>query len=768
MEVDTNDMDNSNYTLESNLKNTNNEKKRKREETKESKQIAEEKYIQDLQEQQYKRLMHLLNRSKFYSSYIVDKINNGLAKETNAKTSEEDNKENYNDGNMPSRLKGNKQVNKVKNHISKNVQEKIHNETSKLDLNEEEMLKDSEIKAKPIDNIETPRYFNGELRDYQKRGFQWLRVLYENGINGILGDEMGLGKTIQAIALLCHLIEKQQDGPYLLVVPLSTVPNWLIEFERFAPKLPVVLFHGPISERLAARREIKKKYPITLSFSTFPIVLTTFEVPLVEQHFLRSFNWRYIIVDEGQKIKNHQCKLVKVLKSFKSMNRLLMTGTPLQNNLAELWSLLNFLLPEIFDDLAVFESWFDAKHFERNEGTKKFLKLEAEKQVLSTLREILKPFMLRREKSEVCADVPPKKEIVIYAPLTELQHGLYKAVVTRDIDKLTKIESEKLQMLTSDGQRPKRKCVLNKSVDSIMKSAVANSLLAETNKSMNSNKGKYTKSTKMREEEQNLLQWKQYTDVTERNRDFLINIQVGSWTLYKKILNHPYMIHCPLGHDGLPKIDEQLVKASGKLLVLDTLLAKLKQRGHKVLLYSTWTQILDMIEDYLSLRDYKYVRLDGQTKLEARKEHVKQFNTDPETFLFLLSTRAGGVGLNLMGADTVIIYDPDWNPQADIQAMARCHRIGQTRPVVIYKLCAKGTIDEIIYNRAEAKRVLEKVVISTNMKKLSINNKSDLLALQRLLESKECQVIASENEVLTDEELNKLLDRSDMYIKQES
>lgn len=159
--------------------------------------------------------------------------------------------------------------------------------------------------------IETPKYFKGELRDYQKEGLQWLKVLYENGINGILADEMGLGKTVQVIALLCHLIEKRQGGPYLLVAPLSTLPNWMLEFEKFAPNLPIVLFHGTPEEKLILRSKIKYKYKITETYSTFPIVLTSFEVPLLESSFIKSLSWRYIIIDEGHRIKNHECQLIK-------------------------------------------------------------------------------------------------------------------------------------------------------------------------------------------------------------------------------------------------------------------------------------------------------------------------------------------------------------------------------------------------------------------------------------------------------------------------
>ncbi|KOC69329.1 Lymphoid-specific helicase [Habropoda laboriosa] len=560
--------------------------------------------------------------------------------------------------------------------------------------------------------IKTPIYFNGDLRDYQRKGLQWLKILYENGLNGILADEMGLGKTIQIIALLCHLIEKQQDGPYLLIAPLSTIPNWLLEFEKFAPKLPVVLFHGQQDERHIIKKKIKTGYKITNTYSTLPIVLTSFEMPIHEQKFIKSLNWRYIIIDEGHRIKNHECLLIKILKSCKSMSRLLLTGTPLQNNLAELWSLLNFLLPEIFDDLAVFESWFDAKELQHDEGTKNFLKLEQEKHVLSSLREILQPFMLRREKSDVCLDIPPKKELIVYAPLTELQHNLYKAVLNYDIARLSKSKEEQI-IYTEDGRRPMRKCVLkninNTITEGFKREMSPASSLWESDES--------TCST----DETILSTWKQFTNITEHNREFLLKMR---------------MVHK----------NEDIVRSSGKLLVLDSMLAKLKKQRHKVLLFSTMTKILDIIEDYLSLRNYKYVRLDGLTSLIERKENIKTFNTDPEVFMFLISTRAGGVGLNLVGADTVIMYDSDWNPQVDIQAMARCHRIGQTKPVMIYKLCTKGTLDEAIINRAKVKRVLEKMVISKHSQAVNVNSKTHLLELQRLLESKECQVMASDHE----------------------
>ncbi|XP_076670162.1 lymphoid-specific helicase [Andrena cerasifolii] len=750
------------------------QKKRKRQYDLESENKQKEKdeaYNRELQEQQYKRLMHLLNRSKFYASYIVNKINSNAEKDTSKGSKKGVKKSIATDENTPPQDTGKKKVPKnydIQDYITDDLRKKIDVKRNKLNLSDEdieqELINDSENGADEAtinDDFKAPKYFTGNLRDYQKDGFHWLKVLYENGINGILADEMGLGKTVQVIALLCHLIEKRQDGPYLIIAPLSTIPNWMMEFEKFAPQLPVVLLYGNRDERLIAQGEIRKKHKMPQNYSTQPIVLTSFEVPLFEKSFIKSQNWRYIIIDEGHRIKNYECILIQVLKACKSMNRLLLTGTPLQNNLAELWSLLNFLLPEIFHDLAVFESWFDAKQLDYDEGTKKMLKLEEEKNVLGTLREILKPFMLRREKTDVCLDIPPKKEVVVYAPLTKLQHDLYTAVLNREIHRLSKSDETTLIYPDVDGKRPKRSCVLRNIGNNNFERGMSPSNSGQENDdSSDTEVWKQTKPV----DKNNLLIWKQYTNINDRNRNFLVNIQMKHRVpMYKKIVNHPYLVYCPLDASGLPKIDEDLIKSSGKLMVLDAMLAKLKSQGHKVLLFSTMTLILDMIEDYLMLRDYGYVRLDGNIRLEDRKENIKRFNESSDIFLFLISTRAGGVGLNLAAADTVIIYDSDWNPQMDIQAMARCHRIGQNRPVVVYKLCTKGTIDEAIMARAESKRVLEKMVISKKIQGFNMNDKGTLIELRSFLESKECQVVASENEAFTEEELNKLIDRSDLY-----
>ncbi|XP_033224714.1 lymphoid-specific helicase-like [Belonocnema kinseyi] len=751
------------------------ERKRKREEEVALKQIADQEYDRELQEHRYKSLMHLLDQSQFYSNFIMKKIDDTA--DPKLEGAKKSGRPKANGNLLVSQQKSKKGAAKTK---KEDLREYVSDDLKKK-LQKKANLSDEEIEAALIDSSDDenvppeeenqpfvhPKYFHGILHEYQQEGLQWLKVLYENGLNGILADEMGLGKTVQVIALMSHLIEKNQAGPFLIIAPLSTIPNWLLEFERFAPDLPVVLFHGTADDRRAVYRTIKHKTTVG-SCRTQPIVLTTYEMPVMEKKFLRTQNWRYIVIDEGHRIKNHQCQLVQVLKSCKSMNRLLLTGTPLQNNLQELWSLLNFLLPEIFNDLEVFESWFDAKELQNEEGTKKFLKQEEEKRVLASLREILKPFMLRRVKDDVNLQIPAKKEVIVYAPITELQRDLYKAVLNRDIQVFTKVE-ESLILEDVNGSRPKRRCVLNNSrgFNDSACDFPPSSPSTSSPSPLRGDEDSEDKDWKVNAtyDNKNLNKWKEYTTITESTCEYLVRMKFGNKSmLYKKIVSHPYLVYCPMDYSGLPKIDEDLVKASGKLLVLDKLLEKLKASGHKVLLFSTMTQILDMLEDYLSLRpDHLYLRLDGTTDIEDRKESISQFNSDPNIFLFLISTRAGGIGLNLASADTVIIYDSDWNPQADIQAMARCHRIGQTRPVVIYRLCSKGTFDEKIIQRAEAKRKLEKMVISKADFSFNLNNKETLIKLRELLESKECEVVSPDKDVFSEEELDKLLDRSDLH-----
>ncbi|KAJ1951727.1 putative ATPase, partial [Dispira parvispora] len=268
----------------------------------------------------------------------------------------------------------------------------------------------------------------GVLRDYQMAGLEWMVSLYENGLNGILADEMGLGKTLQTISFLAFLRERQVWGPFLVVCPLSTLANWVNEFRRFTPSIPVVMYHGLPEERTRMRRKQMNKLG-----PTFPIVITTYEIAMNDRRYLCNYRWKYIVVDEGHRIKNLNCKLIRELKRYHSANRLLLTGTPLQNNLAELWSLLNFLLPEIFDDPDSFQSWFDFTDLNEEDGQSRIFDEETQHSIVSKLHHILKPFLLRRLKTDVEKDLPKKREYVVYAPLTHHQKGYYDAILNGSI-----------------------------------------------------------------------------------------------------------------------------------------------------------------------------------------------------------------------------------------------------------------------------------------------------------------------------------------------
>lgn len=250
---------------------------------------------------------------------------------------------------------------------------------------------------------------------------------FEHGLNGILADEMGLGKTLQTIAFLAFLREKQILGPFLISAPLSTIANWVNEFEKFAPTIPVVLYHGTPDERQEIRDDRLQKVD-----DKFPVVITSFELCMRDRIHLQRFQWKFIIVDEGHRIKNLNCRLVRELKSYDSANRLLLTGTPLQNNLAELWSLLSFLLPDIFSDFDSFQHWFDFSALKEKEGHKQILDEEEKSSLVSNLHAILKPFLLRRLKADVEHSLPLKREYVLYCPLTSEQQELYRKLLAHE------------------------------------------------------------------------------------------------------------------------------------------------------------------------------------------------------------------------------------------------------------------------------------------------------------------------------------------------
>ncbi|KAK3044199.1 hypothetical protein LTS18_001912, partial [Coniosporium uncinatum] len=297
------------------------------------------------------------------------------------------------------------------------------------------------------------------MRKYQLEGLEWLKMLHENGLNGILADEMGLGKTIQTIALLAYLHEVHSYGPYLIVAPLSTTSNWVAEFQKWTPSIPVVLYHGSKEERAEIRRKRFKnpKKP------DFPVVVTSYEICMNDRKFLSNNGWEFIIIDEGHRLKNLNCRLIRELQMYRSANRLLITGTPLQNDLTELWSLLHFLMPDIFDTYEQFESWFDFSALKDKQSYDQFLNEERRKNLVSSLHAVLKPFLLRRVKADVEKMMPKKREYVLFAPLTPMQRELYQAILDGSSREYLEGEAERTLSTKSSTNSLKRKAAENAS-----------------------------------------------------------------------------------------------------------------------------------------------------------------------------------------------------------------------------------------------------------------------------------------------------------------
>ncbi|XP_078471327.1 SWI/SNF-related matrix-associated actin-dependent regulator of chromatin subfamily A member 2-like isoform X2 [Lampetra planeri] len=527
---------------------------------------------------------------------------------------------------------------------------------------------------------------NGSLKMYQVQGLEWLVSLYNNNLNGILADEMGLGKTIQTIALITYLMEhKRLNGPFLIIVPLSTLSNWMLEFDKWGPSVVKISYKGSPLARRAFMPQLRS--------GKFNVLLTTYEYIIKDKHVLAKLRWKYMIVDEGHRMKNHHCKLTQVLNThYIAPRRLLLTGTPLQNKLPELWALLNFLLPTIFKSCSTFEQWFNAPF--ALTGEKVDLNEEETILIIRRLHKVLRPFLLRRLKKEVESQLPEKVEYVVKCDMSALQKVLYRHMQAKGV------------LLTDGSEKDK--------------------------------KGKGGAKT-------------------------LMNTIVQ----LRKIANHPYMFqHIEESfaeHLGFPNSIVQgadLFRASGKFELLDRILPKLRVSNHRVLLFCQMTSLMTIMEDYFAFRSFRYLRLDGTTKSEDRSNLLKTFN-EPNSpyFIFLLSTRAGGLGLNLQAADTVIIFDSDWNPHQDLQAQDRAHRIGQQNEVRVLRLCTVNSVEEKILAAAKYKLNVDQKVIQAGMFDQKSSGHERRAFLQAVLEHEEQN--EEEDEVPDDETVNQMIARSE-------
>ncbi|KAJ9505737.1 hypothetical protein QJQ45_012825 [Haematococcus lacustris] len=526
---------------------------------------------------------------------------------------------------------------------------------------------------------------HADLKPYQLKGVKWLISLYQNGINGILADQMGLGKTVQTIGFISHLRDKGMHGPYLVVGPLSTLPNWLSEFQRFLPSAPALLYHGKKEER-EALQATRLKIPGVVP-KDYPVIITSYEMILADGKFLSKIKFRYLVVDEGHRLKNTHCRLIKELRTLHADNRLLLTGTPIQNNLSELWSLLNFLMPEIFSSMADFESWFNfSSAGGQTKADQEILALEQRNKVVSKLHAILKPFVLRRLKSDVLLSLPRKLEVVLYANMTETQRTINKQLL--------------------DG--------------SLMNEMVVKAV----NEGLNASS-------------------------ISRLNNVLMQM--------RKNCNHPDLITSPYTADLDYPTPQQMVEQCGKMQLLERLLNKLHAAGHKM------TRMLDLLGSYFEQLGHKACRLDGSVPWQERQRNIKEFNEEKDIWLFLLSTRAGGLGINLTAADTVIIYDSDWNPQQDLQAMDRVHRIGQTKPVLVFRLATGYSVEGKMLRRAANKMALERLVIKKGAFTQSEDAASTSLSATELLELLQGDYKMDDlpqSGVVSDQDLDQLLDRT--------
>ncbi|XP_052821460.1 chromodomain-helicase-DNA-binding protein Mi-2 homolog isoform X1 [Mya arenaria] len=531
----------------------------------------------------------------------------------------------------------------------------------------------------------------GKLHPYQLEGLNWLRYSWANHTDTILADEMGLGKTIQTISFLSSLYnEGHCKGPFLVSAPLSTIINWEREFEFWAPNLYVVTYTGDKDCRAVIRenefsfdegavRTIGGKASKMKQGSSvkFHVLLTSYELISIDTATLGSIDWAVLVVDEAHRLKNNQSKFFRILSNYHIAYKLLLTGTPLQNNLEELFHLLNFMSPDNFNDLQHFQS--------------EFADISKDDQVRK-LHDMLGPHLLRRLKADVLKGMPGKSEFIVRVELSPMQKKYYKYILTRNFSAL---------------------------------------------------------------------------NIKGGNSVSLLNIMMD----LKKCCNHPYLF--PTAQQEAPRTHNNayegtaLTKASGKLILVSKMMSKLKEDGHRVLIFSQMTKMLDILEDFLEHEGYKYERIDGAITGSQRQDAIDRFNAPgAEQFAFLLSTRSGGLGINLATADTVIIYDSDWNPHNDIQAFSRAHRIGQANKVLIYRFVTRNSVEERITQVAKKKMMLQHLVVrpgvgnkTTSMSKQELD---DILKFgtEELFKEVEGDDDEEKRIVYTDEAISQLLDRS--------
>ncbi|GLE00408.1 hypothetical protein PINS_up009165 [Pythium insidiosum] len=570
-----------------------------------------------------------------------------------------------------------------------------------------------------------------ELKPYQVVGLNWLLLLCENGLSGVLADEMGLGKTVQTISflLLLDALAKSDEGsskyvgPHLVIVPASVLNNWKRELAWIAPTLRAVVYHGS--------KDIRIDLQETLTSDDFDVLLTTYtyferDTCQDDRNFLRSFKFGYMILDEGHSIKNSKSSRFRRISALRARNRLVLSGTPIQNNLNELLALLSFLMPKMFDHGSdELLSFFDGN----------------EEKKCAKIRKILAPFILRREKKYVLNQLVPKTVSVNMVQLPEKQRKIYndlvESVIKQKEDEASRKEEEKA--------RKKNKSRFDRQVQLLLGDA-AEQVVRKSE--VTSDAAIFTQLRKAANHPVLLRNHYASEDVLDTlsrclHRAEAFGTQCSIAMVRKEIEGYSdFELHdlC-VQYGGIDELKQlqlpiEALLESAKFDLLRDLLPKLKTEGHRVLIFSQWTKLLDLLEVLMSHMDYRYLRLDGSTEVAERQGLIDTYNQDTNIFVFLLSTRAGGLGINLTAADTVILHDLDFNPTNDEQACDRCHRIGQTKPVSIYKLVSEDTVDHDIYRLGESKTQLNNAVLGKlNAHRGGASKTNDNVTVEMLLAS---------------------------------
>jgi len=517
-----------------------------------------------------------------------------------------------------------------------------------------------------------------KMTGYQMIGLNWLVLMHKQSVNGILADEMGLGKTIQAISFLAHLKELGDEGPHLIIVPSSTMDNWQKELSTWCPNLKILNYYGAQDERRHMRLQIVQEQ------IEYDVILTTYNMVISsadDRVLFRRLDFHYVIFDEAHMLKNMATARYENLMRVQASRKLLLTGTPMQNNLVELMSLLVFVMPDMFankkDQL---KKMFQM--FPKSQGSENRSKYEMDR--IQHAKKIMKPFFLRRLKSEVLGNLPKKSEEVIKVPMTQGQHEAYFKMVAEYKKRAKDIAAGKIVRNKDSG------------VGMLMNlRKIANHPLLIRN---------HFDVSQVRQLARILKKDASHEKAVEKFIAEDLSV-MSDFDIHKTCLAYRCVEHYSLGNHQICD--------SGKFNLFDDMLPQMRDNDDRVLIFTQFTMVLDIMEQYLRIRGHKYLRLDGSTPVQERQAMIDTFNNDESYFIFLLSTRAGGLGINLTSANTVILHDLDFNPYNDKQAEDRCHRVGQTRPVRVIRFISEETIEEGIYSIAQEKLKLEQDLVNS-------------------------------------------------------